>query len=138
MRVQPSLAIVPVLVLAIALAGCSGNSGGGASASVSVSASGSMSSAPGDKTVAVRDNYFDGGNQTVSQGTTIHYTNMGQHGHTVTIHWVGDPITVVKLNQTIQPGQSVAFTFDSPGTYHIWCRFHGTMTTGMASIVAVQ
>lgn len=113
-------------LLAVALlAGCSG------------STYGTTGTTDTSKTVALRDNSFQDGNLTVATGTTITYRNEGNNPHTVTIHWVGDPLTTFKLDKTLQKGESVSYTFATAGTYHVFCQFHGTMTTGMATVVHV-
>jgi len=133
MRLTPAI-LVPVVLSALMLSGCSNSMGGGSSSSSSSAAT----SAAATRSVGLYDNYFEDGNLTVAPDTTITYTNEGTHGHTVTIHWVGDPLTTIKLNQTLQPGEKVSYTFATSGTYHVWCRFHGQMTSGMATIVKVQ
>lgn len=112
-------AILPALaLLALALAGCSSASGG--------------------TEVRVLDNRFDPPTLTVAAGEEVHFEVEASNPHTVTIHFVGDPVTTLKLNQTVQGGEDVHFTFAAAGTYHVWCRFHGTMTTGMAMVVTVE
>jgi plastocyanin len=144
MRVLPVL--VPVLLASVLLAGCSSDNGAGGGAGSSstgptpggaLTTTSSASGAPQDLMVNLVDNQFKDGNKTIPAGSSIMYMNEGSHGHTVTIHWVGEPATATRLNQTLQPGQDVTFTFDQKGTYHVWCRFHGTMTAGMASVVTV-
>ena len=135
-----------VLVAGVLVTGCtSPQSGDGATDSssptqttTSPTTTASTTTAGGTRSVNVADNEFVDGDFTIVSGTTVTYTNVGAGGHTVTIHWVGDPATTLKLDQTIQPGQSAQFTFATTGTYHVWCRFHGTMTSGMASVVTVE
>jgi plastocyanin len=135
--------LAPMLLASVLLAGCSSDSGGngaGGTSSTGPTPGGALTttpSAPQDLMVSLVDNQFKDGNKTIAAGSSIMYMNEGSHGHTVTIHWVGEPVTATRLNQTLQPGQDVTFTFDQKGTYHVWCRFHGTMTTGMASVVTV-
>ncbi|MEA3143419.1 MAG: Cupredoxin-like domain [Thermoplasmata archaeon] len=133
------------LSILVLLAGCAGTTttttattaatqttpGGG----VGTSPAGTSGTGSGAKTVELYDNYFEDGNLTLAADSSVTYKNMGTHGHTVTVHWVGDPVTTYKLDQTLQPGGSVSFTFSPAGTYHVWCRFHGAMTSGMATVV---
>jgi plastocyanin len=134
---------VSVLLAAVLLAGCSSSNTGSNGGPSSTGANGGLTTNPNpsgggqDLMVSLVDNRFVDGNKTIPAGSSIMYMNDGSHGHTVTIHWVGEPATVTRLNQTLQPGQDVTFTFDQAGTYHVWCRFHGQMTSGMASVVTV-
>lgn len=41
-------------------------------------------------------------------------------------------------DEELGPGQTTTFTFDEPGTYHVWCRYHGTMLADMAMVVQVE
>ncbi|HUR62478.1 MAG TPA: hypothetical protein VM286_08970 [Candidatus Thermoplasmatota archaeon] len=141
---------IPVLItlcLLVPLAGCTdtddspgtpttGTTGGTTTSGGSTGATGTAD--PLAASVDLHDDSFANGNKTgLAVGTHIKYANKGLHGHTVTVHWVGDALTTYKLDQTLQPGQSVNYTFAAPGTYHVFCRFHGTMTTGMATVVTV-
>ncbi|MES2155206.1 MAG: hypothetical protein V4510_08735 [bacterium] len=132
MRLAATLLCV---VVVFPLAGCFG--GEPSSSSSSSSSTTTSSSNGGLDTVTLRDNFFDNGNRSVSIGTATTFRNDGAHAHTVTIHHVGDPLSGTLLNQTLQPGQTTIFTFVAKGTYHVWCRFHGTMTTGMAMVMTV-
>ena len=107
-----------LLLSTLALAGCSS---GGAGAEVQV-----------------RDNEFEPKQLTVAAGDEVRFDVQGSNPHTVTIHMVGDAATTLKLDETVGAGDDVGFTFAAKGTYHVWCRFHGTMTTGMAMLVTVE
>lgn len=139
-------ALVPILLASVLLAGCSSDSGPGGSGTSSsngptpgggLTTTSSSGGSAQELMVSMVDDRFVDGNKTVPAGSSIMYMNEGQHGHTVTIHWTAEPATSTRLNVTLQPGQDTTFTFDQKGTYHVWCRFHGTMTTGMASVVTV-
>jgi len=124
-------------MLAPLTAGCFGGGSSSSSNPTSAPTTTSTSTTAGLPLVSLKDNYFDGGNKTLSIGTTVTFRNDGAHAHTVTIHHVSDPTTVTVWNQTLQPGQTTAYPFALSGTYHVWCRFHGTMTTGMAMVETV-
>ena len=115
---RAATALPALALLAVALAGCS--------------------SGEGDTEVHVRDNKFEPAALTVAAGEEVHFEVDGSNPHTVTIHFVGDPAATLKLDQTVQDGEDVHFTFAAAGTYHVWCRLHGTMTTGMAMVVTVE
>lgn len=112
---RPLLALP--LVAALALAGCS--SGGG------------------DTTVTLNAGSFSPTALTVDAGEEVHF-EAAMGSHTVTIHKVGDPTTTLLLDETVSAGGDVHFTFPSAGTYHVWCKHHGMMTSGMAMLVTVE
>lgn len=115
MRALPAAAL---LLLASVLAGCSGGSAGA--------------------TVHVRDNSFEPKSLTVESGEEVHFEVEGSNPHTVTIHKAGDPAAVRLLDEDVEAGDDVHFTFAAAGTYHVWCTVHGQMTSGMAMVVTVE
>jgi plastocyanin len=133
--------LLAVLCILLLLAGCAGTTDSTSSSTTAAGTTqtGSTSGpAPGGTTprkVDLEDNHFEDGNLTLTKGATISYVNAGMHDHTVTVHWVGEPVTTLRLDRTLRPGEAVSFTFADAGTYHVWCRFHGTMTSGMATVV---
>lgn len=147
---------VSALLTALLLAGCAADEDDGGSTttstttttappiSVTVSATSTSTSPPSSQSVNVKDNEFEGGTRTIPAGTSVKYTNTGNNAHTVTIHYAGnngvggDPSTTYKHDATIQKGQDTTYTFPLPGTYHVFCKLHGAMTTGMTSTVTVQ
>jgi plastocyanin len=115
-----------------------GTSSPGNAPSSSTPAASPSSSANTGVTIHIQDNVFVDGNMTVAPGTRVTYVNDGMHNHTVTIHQAGTPTDVILHDQKVTSGQSDSFTFAVPGTYHVWCKYHGTMLTGMATTVVVQ
>ncbi|MHB1262725.1 MAG: plastocyanin/azurin family copper-binding protein [Thermoplasmatota archaeon] len=97
----------------------------------------SQTGASGMKMVSMVDNSFKDGNFERAPGGQAMYMNEGQSAHTVSIHLVGEPATTLKVDKTLQPGQTETYTFATAGTYHVFCKIHGTMTSGMTSTVAV-
>ena len=90
------------------------------------------------KMVSMVDDSIKNGNFAIRTMDQAMYMNEGQRAHTVTVHKVGDSATTTKVDRTLQPDEEYTYTFDAPGTYHVYCRFHGTMTTGMTSTVEVS
>ena len=136
MRIATTLA--SLLFATALLAGCASDDGSSNGGPTTTAAGGATTThGAGEGMVHVVDNEFEDGDRTIAAGSSIQYMNEGARAHTVTIHWVGEPASVTRLNQTLQPGQDVTFEFTDKGTYHVWCRFHGTMTSGMASTVTV-
>lgn len=106
-----------LLLSALALAGCSGGEAHG--------------------TVTLRNNEFDPSRLTVDAGDEVHF-EVKEGTHTVTIHKVGDPTTTLLKDVNVAAGADEHFTFAAAGTYHVWCKLHGSMTTGMAMVVTVE
>lgn len=115
----PTLALAAALVSTALLAGCS--SGSGAQ----------------KLEIEIFDNEFDGGNRNFTVGTQVEFDNEGSAVHTVTIHKVGEPATELRLDQELSSGQKADFTFAEAGTYHVWCKKHGGMTSGMAIVITI-
>ncbi len=120
------LAVVPLL-----LAGCAGT-GTASDDDSDASPSSTM------KMVSMVDDSIKNGNFAIRTMDQAMYMNEGQRAHTVTVHKVGDAETSFKVDRTLQPDEVYTYTFDARGTYHVYCRFHGTMTTGMTSTVEVS
>ncbi|HEV3364004.1 MAG TPA: cupredoxin domain-containing protein [Acidimicrobiia bacterium] len=82
--------------------------------------------------VNVVDDAFQPGSITVAAGESVTFTNSGESPHTATAD-DGSFDT-----GTIDPGQSATVTFDTPGRYPYFCRFHGDPGgSGMAGVVVV-
>ncbi len=84
-----------------------------------------------DATVEALDNVFAEQIVRIQPGQTVEWTNEGHMPHTVTADdgsWdSGD----------LQPGASFSRTFDTPGIYTYYCRYHGSPGAGMIGTVAV-
>lgn len=65
---------------------------------------------------------------TVTAGTTVTWTNNDHFTHNVKVE---DGETM-----EMKPGQSVSYTFDSPGTYGYICTFHPHDMTGTVIVTA--
>lgn len=90
------------------------------------------SSAAAAKTVQVEadDNFFRPEKITITAGTQVTWTNVGQKKHTVTYGTVFDA--------DIKPGETFSFTFDKPGTYQYYCVTHSESDTdGMVGTITV-
>lgn len=92
------------LTLALALAAC----GGQASKTVST-----------DHVDLPPSYLFSPAQITVKAGTTVTWTNHDNFTHSVRI-----PAQNGKVVGVMRPGQSITFTFSSPGTYQYDCSFH--------------
>jgi plastocyanin len=161
MPARVPMKILLALSIVVLLAGCAGTTiAPPADPGTQATSAGSMPTATGGTSatagggagdasgtplkVALKDNTFEDGDLMLDVGRMVSYVNEGQHGHTVTIHYAGDathngdPGTTLKLDQVLAPGEAANYKFEAPGTYHVWCKYHGTMTSGMSSVVTVQ
>jgi plastocyanin/uncharacterized membrane protein YozB (DUF420 family) len=75
--------------------------------------------ASGSVAVTMQDYAFNPDAITIKVGTTITWTNHDSEGHTVT----SDDGRIDSGN--IDTNQTYSYTFDTPGTYPIYCRYHG-------------
>lgn len=85
----------------------------------------------------MRDNQFDSPEVRVAAGTPLRFDNAGLAVHNVV---VADSATAPFPSNppVIKPGESQRVEFDKPGTYRIYCSFHGTPDgRGMAATVVV-
>jgi plastocyanin len=90
--------------------------------------SGSSSAREADANVAVHDNYYKPKKITVPAGTTVRWTNSGQHDHTVSSDdgsWLSDELV---------PGQVYDHTFTAPGTYPYHCLIRGHQMSGVVVV----
>jgi plastocyanin len=68
--------------------------------------------------VGIYDRYFEPKTLVVAPGTTVRWTNHGQHPHTVTAY------AGVWDSGEVHPGGSYSITFGTPGTYSYYCDLH--------------
>jgi plastocyanin len=96
-------AAAALLGLVLVAAGCGG--GGGSAEPVATTE------------VAMPKSYrFDPEAIAIEAGQTVTWTNEDNFTHTVQVDG--------RDNQQVEPGESVAETFDEPGTYHYVCTLH--------------
>lgn len=81
--------------------------------------------------VSMGDNYYSLQNITVTAGTRIVWTNNGTSPHTIT------STTGIFESGNIGSGSTYSYTFNTPGTYNYFCRFHGSPNSGMTGTVIV-
>lgn len=83
--------------------------------------------------VAAVDSAFEPVEVTVPAGTTVVWTNEGQLAHTVTAD------DEQFASGSLDPGATFELTFDTPGEYPYYCRFHGGPGgVGMAGTIIVE
>ncbi len=85
------------------------------------------------QTVNMVDFAFEPRTLTVPVGTTVTWPNAGKAPHTATSD------TGAFDTGNVDPGQSQSFTFDKPGTYPYYCKYHGGPNgAGMAGTIVVE
>lgn len=82
---------------------------------------------PDPNTVPMQGNQFVPAEKTVTVGTTVTWMNMDAEEHDV----VTNDLTI--MSPVIKPGETWAFTFDTPGSYAYLCDLH----TGMEGVINV-
>ena len=122
---------LPIVVVAVMLlAGCAGTKS-------PTGEDQEMADTPEFKMITMVDNTIKNGDMSLDVNDRAMYMNRGSAAHTVTVHMVGDGATMYKLDTELQPGKDATYSFAAPGTYHVFCKLHGTMTSGMTSTVTV-
>ncbi|MGE5392826.1 MAG: cupredoxin domain-containing protein [Candidatus Saccharibacteria bacterium] len=91
-----------------------------------------QTSPAGQASIQLTDDAFGPANLNILAGTAVTWTNQGMHTHTVT----SDSGAFGSGN--LSPGQQFSFTFNSPGIYPYYCRFHGAAGgIGMSGVITV-
>jgi plastocyanin len=143
--------VIAACLITVALAGCSGGAPKNedepgatiqphtenATASASSAHTASSSAAAPDYTVELYDNRYDPTNLVVPNYQKVVFKNLGTLSHTVTIVRQGDPAGTTYRDQAIQTGSEIDFNFPNDGTYTVYCRYHGTETSGMHMTITV-
>lgn len=111
-------ALAAVALVALILTGCSSSSGGAASPVATT-------------TVDLPQSYkFAPASIVVTKGSKVTWTNHDNFSHSVQFldgGLSGDPLVM-------QPGQTVTFTFDKPGTFNYQCHFHPQNMKGSVTV----
>jgi plastocyanin len=82
--------------------------------------------------VVMNGNSFNPQNITANVGDTVFWTNADTMEHTVTADNGSFD------SGSIQPGATYSISFDAPGTYRYYCKFHGGPNgTGMSGVITV-
>jgi plastocyanin len=110
--------------------GTSSSGGGTSSASPT-------SQAPADYNVELYDSRYDPLTLAVPNYQKVVFENKGALTHTVTIVRQGDSAGTTYRDQPVQTGATVDFNFPNDGTYTVYCRYHGTETSGMHMTITV-
>lgn len=115
MRVR-CVAAVAVVIALVPLAGCAQDSGSAGPA------------------VTLQESRFDPSQLGISRGETVTWRNSDAFEHTVTIR---GPSGGTVADEEVPAGETTAVRFDQEGTYEVWCRYHGSVGSGMHMTVDV-
>lgn len=126
MRLALRLAI-PTAIAALTFVAC-------ASTATAPTATTSAASAPAaaTKTVTIKGFAFSPATLTIAKGTTVTITNQDSATHTFTSG--ANRTKDGKIDQQISGGNDATVTFDTAGTFQIFCSIHSSM----AMTVTVQ
>ena len=80
--------------------------------------------------VAIQNYAFSPSSLSISQGTTVTWTNHDVAPHTVTV--ASGPVKF--SSPTLQQGQSFSYTFTTPGTYAYYCAVHPDMKASVTVV----
>lgn len=96
--------------------------------------------AGGDEATEIEmdDNYFKPDEATAKAGDQFQFENKGARDHTITIHRPPAAATQYYSDQIVKPGEKAVVTFDQAGTYHVFCKYHGAIGSGMHLNVTVS
>ena len=95
------------------------------------------SQTPMDYNVELYENRYDPTSLAVPNYQKVVFENKGTLSHTVTIVRQGDPAGSTYRDQAIQVGGMVDFNFPNDGVYTVFCRYHGSETSGMRMTITV-
>ena len=115
MRVALRLAI-PTAIVALTFVACA--------STASAPASPAASAAP-EKTVTIKGFAFSPATLTITKGTKVTFTNMDSATHTVTSG--ANRTKDGKIDEQLAGGLETTITFDTPGTFEIFCQIHSSM-----------
>ena len=104
----------------LAMAGCTP----GSEASPSGAEPNLSAPAATEEQVVVRDLSFMPDEITISEGTTVSWVNEDEQGHTITHGEDGVPLAEALVDEPLNAGQAVTYTFEEPGTYPVTCKIH--------------
>ena len=77
------------------------------------------------KTVTIKGFAFSPASLTVSKGTKVTFSNQDSATHTVTSG--ANRTKDGKIDEQVSGGNETTITFDTPGTFEIFCQIHSSM-----------
>lgn len=89
-------------------------------------------------TVHMRDNVFDEDRYTVPVGGTLTFVNDGRNPHNAIDAGGSFSTEDAYGDLSMPPGAETQITFDTPGTYDVFCSFHAVNGQGMVTTIKVE
>ena len=119
------------LVLALSVTACAEDSDGQTTAPTGtgdlIVGNTPQPSATADTEITIEGSAYGEDEITVSTGTTVAWINEDAMDQTVTHGEEGQPVGDARFDELVPPGETVSFTFEQPGTYHVTCTLHPEM-----------
>ena len=112
---------IPTAIAALTFVACAST----ASAPASTPAASSAAPVAETKTVTIKGFAFSPANLTVSKGAKVTFTNEDSATHTVTSG--ANRTKDGKFDSQLSGGTETTLTFDTPGTFEIFCSIHSSM-----------
>lgn len=109
--------LIPTAIAAVTFVACA--------ATTSAPSSSAPAAAAETKTVTIKGFAYSPSTLTVTKGTKVTFTNQDSATHTVTTG--ANRTKDGKIDQQVTGGNDTTITFDTPGTYEIFCTFHSSM-----------
>lgn len=78
---------------------------------------------PSENEIWLENSKFSSSTKTIAVGTTITFTNKDNMTHTVS-----ETNNLFTSSADMGKNDTFVFTFSSAGTYHIYCKYHPSMT----------
>jgi plastocyanin len=118
-RFRTTFILLTLLALAVAITGCTANQ------NPAPQSTGPATHVAGPGAISIKNFAFSPQQITVTQGTTVTWTNQDSIQHTV-VSDSGAPEAF--SSGPLSQGGSFAFTLTKPGTYNYHCSIHPSMT----------
>ena len=110
---------IPMAIAALTFVACA------TTASAPSTTVAATTAAPQPKTVTIKGFAFSPATLTVSKGTKVTFTNQDSATHTVTSG--ANRTKDGKIDEQLSGGTETTITFDTPGTFEIFCQIHSSM-----------
>ena len=112
--------VIPAVFAALTFVACASTSTNAPATSAAASAASAET-----KTVTIKGFAFSPATLTVAKGTKVRFDNQDSTNHTVTSG--ANRTKDGKFDQQLSGGNETTITFDTPGTYEIFCSIHSSM-----------
>lgn len=89
-------------------------------------------------TVSMRDNVFDKDVYTIAVGDTLRFVNDGRNPHNAVDEGGTFSTETSYGDLSMPPGAETSLTFDTPGTFEVFCTFHAVNGQGMVTTIIVE